>query len=231
MIRFAIEKDLVEIDDLRRANQEALGFIPFSKFQWHIEKRPETICVLLENERVVSYIYWTSGIPVSKIQHLVVSKDCRGKGYGGQLLNYAIEVMRVPNRLGVACRCRVNMPEAVKFWTSHGFKVIREGISSGKRDNLLRLYKELQPSGIPVEELVKEKFRGGGQRRGFRLIKSEGGNPNPLTKPEFEALLTKAAQPLPKPEQPPAQEKEQTSPSNGKALEIREPNKDEQECH
>lgn len=33
----------------------------------------------------------------------------------------------------------------------------------------------------------------------------------PLTKPEFEALLTKAAQPLPKPEQPPDQEKEQTS--------------------
>jgi len=32
----------------------------------------------------------------------------------------------------------------------------------------------------------------------------------PLTKPEFEALLTKAAQPLPKPEQPPAQETEQT---------------------
>ncbi len=32
---------------------------------------------------------------------------------------------------------------------------------------------------------------------------------NDLTKQEFEALLTKAAQPLPKPEQPPAQEKEQ----------------------
>jgi len=33
----------------------------------------------------------------------------------------------------------------------------------------------------------------------------------PLTKQEFEALLTKAAQPLPKREQPPAQEVEQTS--------------------
>ena len=32
-----------------------------------------------------------------------------------------------------------------------------------------------------------------------------------LTRKEFEALLTKAAQPLPKPEQPPAQEIEQTS--------------------
>ena len=197
MIRFAIEKDLAEIDELRRANQEALGFVPFSKFQWHIEKRPGTICVLLENERVASYIYWTAGIPVSKIQHLVVSKDCRGKGYGGQLLNYAIEIMRVPDRLGVACRCRVNMPEAVRFWTSHGFKVIREEISSGKRGNLLRLYKELQSSSIPLEELVKEKFRGGGQRKGFRLIKSEAKNVDFLTKSKFEALLTKAAQPLP----------------------------------
>ena len=36
-------------------------------------------------------------------------------------------------------------------------------------------------------------------------------NKKPLTKKEFEALLTKAAQSLPKLEQPPDQEGEQTS--------------------
>ncbi len=171
MIRFATNNDLLNIDALRRANQEAVGFVPFSKFQWHIENRPGTICVLLENDEVASYIYWTTGIPVSKIQHLVTSEECRGKGYGKQLLNYAIELMRVPNRYGVACRCRVNLPEAVKFWIACGFEVIREE-KSGKRGNLLRLYKELQPSTIPPEELVKEKFRGGGQRKGFKLIRA-----------------------------------------------------------
>ena len=46
-----------------------------------------------------------------------------------------------------------------------------------------------------------------GKARNYIVI--DDSNPN-LTRKEFETLLTKAAQPLPKPEQPPAQETEQT---------------------
>jgi len=171
MIYTATLEDLREMDSLRRANQEAVGFVPMSKWEWHIETRPNTLLCMREEGEITGYIYWTPGLPVSHIQQLVVREDVRRWERGTNLVQRAIHLMEHPGRYGVTCRCRVDL-EATLFWEALGFELIRQE-ASGVRGPVLRYYLELKPTLLPLGIYLPEKFRGGGQRKGFRLI---GGN-------------------------------------------------------
>ena len=109
MVNFAVADDLKEMDSLRRANQEAVGFVPLSKLEWHVAHRPRTLIVLREGGELTGYIYWTPGIPVAHIQQLVVREDLRRWERGTALVNYALAAMNHPGRYGVRCRCRIDL--------------------------------------------------------------------------------------------------------------------------
>jgi len=167
-ISFATEDELAEMDSLRRANQEAIGFVPMSKWEWHVRHRPQTLIVMHENGDMVGYLYWTPGLPVAAIQHLVVRGDARRFERGTDLVEKAIQAMNHLGRYGVTCRCRCDL-EAIFFWLAIGFELIRQE-ESGRRGPVLRFYKELRPTLMPLGPYLPEKFRGGGQRIGFRPV-------------------------------------------------------------
>lgn len=169
MINFATMDDLAEMDFLRRNNQEAVGFVPISKWEWHVINRPKTLICLRENSEITGYIYWTPGLPVAAIQQLVVRKDARRFERGSALVDAAILAMKAPSRFGVTCRCRENL-EAVLFWEAIGWEKIRLE-QSGRRGPLWRFYLELQPCLFNLGIYLPQKFVGGGQRKGFRFIK------------------------------------------------------------
>jgi len=154
---------------LRRHCQEAVGFVPMSKWEWHIEHRPKTLITMREEGDMVGYIYWTPGLPIAAIQQLVIREDARRFERGTALVEKAIKAMEYRGRYGVTCRCRHDL-EAVFFWLAIGFELIRQE-ESGRRGPVLRFYKELKPSLMALGPYLPEKFRGGGQRVGFRLIK------------------------------------------------------------
>jgi len=168
MISFATYDDLAEMDSLRRANQEVVGFVPMSKWEWHIGNRPRTLLIMRENDDMVGYLYWTAGLPVAAIQQLVVREDARRFERGTALVGSAVMAMEHPNRYGVTCRCRCDL-EAVLFWEALGWEKIRLE-ESGRRGSLWRFYKSLKPALLDLGLYLPQKFTGGGQRKGFRLV-------------------------------------------------------------
>jgi len=173
MIDIATLKDLKEMDSLRRANQEMVGFVPLSKWEWHISHRPTTLLVLREESEITGYLYWTPGHPVASIQQLVIREDLRRLDRGTMLVKALIRLLfDAPSWYGVTCRCRADL-EATIFWKILGFELIRVE-QSGRRGPVLRYYKELKPTLLPLGIYLPEKFRGGGQRHGYRLIKNKG---------------------------------------------------------
>lgn len=169
-IEYATHDDLNEMDALRRSNQEAVGFIPLSKWEWHIDYRPRTLIVLREHTDMVGYIFWTPGLPVAAIQQLVIRADARRFERGSELVGKAIEAMNHPGRYGVTCRCRMDL-EATLFWPAVGFELVRQE-QLGRRGPVLRFYRQLKPTLLNLGAYLPERFRGGGQRQGFRLTKS-----------------------------------------------------------
>jgi len=160
---------LAEMDSLRRANQEAVGFVPFSRWEGVMEHRPETISMLYENGDMVGYVWWTPGIPVAAIQQLVVREDARRFERGTELVARAILRMNHPLRYGVTCRCRCDL-ESTAFWEAVGFRAIRLE-ESGRRGPVMRYYRELRPALLDLGEFLPVRGRTpGGQRRGFRWV-------------------------------------------------------------
>jgi len=159
--------DLKEMDSLRRRNQEAVGFIPLSRYEDEIERSPTQVLTGWENGDMVAYLYWTRGIPVAPIQQLVVREDARRRDRGTAMVDAAIEHMLLdPRRYGATCRCRVDL-EAVDFWQACGFKAVRLE-ESGRRGPCMRFFKELRPALFGLGLYLPFPTNLQSQRRGFR---------------------------------------------------------------
>ena len=150
ILRCASEKDAAGVEALRRANQEAVGFIPFSRYVAVTRDKPCCLLVASDTpETVDGFLYWTPGLPVAAIQQLVVDVNHRGQGIGRLLVVSALRLMVQDScRFGVTLRCRANLP-SVGFWQGQGFDVVRSSLS-GRRGPVLRLYRELRPALLPL---------------------------------------------------------------------------------
>lgn len=140
----ASDQDLPAMDALRRANQESVGFIPMSKWEWEVKRELETLLILEENGDVIGYIYWLPGWPIATIQQVVTRNDARRREIGTALVNAAIERIKQIGRYGVMCRCRADL-EAILFWPSVGFHQVRVE-SSGRRGPCIRFFQQLRPA-------------------------------------------------------------------------------------
>lgn len=162
--------DLLELDSLRRTEQESVGFIPMSKYEEEVERRKATVLTMRENGDMVGYLYWTRGFPVATIQQVVIRQDARRRERATSLVDAATQEMSEQGRAGVTCRCRVDL-DAVAFWEACGFERIRLE-DSGRRGPLIRFYKALSPSLLEPSLWLRgpEFGRLAKQRRGFRVV-------------------------------------------------------------
>ena len=77
VIKAATKADLKELDSLRRKEQEAVGFLPMSRYEIEVERGKSTLLVMRDNGDMVGYLFWTRGSPVAAIQQVVVRSDAR----------------------------------------------------------------------------------------------------------------------------------------------------------
>lgn len=142
-IRPAAMMDLLELEAMRRAEQEAVGFLPMSCYERQIVHDPTCILTAWDNGDMTGYLYWTPGLPIAAIQQIVIRHDARREERGALLVHSAIDSMTADlRRYGVTCRCRVDL-EAVAFWESLGFCACRIE-ASGRRGPCIRYYLPLR---------------------------------------------------------------------------------------
>ncbi len=170
VVRKAQPADVPAIDSLRRAEQEAVGFLPQSRYEIEASRREPTLLVMLENGDYVGYLFWTPGWPVATIQQVVVRQDARRDERATRLVEAAEQAMLSMGRYGVTCRCRLNL-EAINFWSALGYREVRIE-ESGRRGSLMRYWKELTPALFEVETYLRGPAFGkmAKQRRGFRAL-------------------------------------------------------------
>ena len=93
MIQPATLADLKELDSLRRANQEAVSFVPYSRYAEVVERCPSNLLTFWDNGDMTGYLYWTAGTPVGTIQQVVVRHDARRGERATALVTAALEAM------------------------------------------------------------------------------------------------------------------------------------------
>lgn len=170
-IRLATHEDLLAIDALRRAEQEAVGFLPLSRYEREVESRRRTLWVLSENGDVVAYLLWTRGWPVATVQQLVVRDDARRIQRATALVDRVRAEMLRQHRYGVTCRVRADLA-AVLFWRALGFREVRRE-ASGRRGPCIRFYQGIGPTLFDLGDYLRSAAPGMMQRRGFRLSRTE----------------------------------------------------------
>lgn len=169
-VGIAVAADLRELEALRRDEQEAVGFLPLSRYEAEVVAGRKTLITLRDNGDMTGFLFWTRGRPVATIQQIVVRPDARRHERATALVNEACRIMEAGGHAGVTCRCRVDL-EAIAFWEAMGFEMIRLE-ESGRRGPLMRFYLSLQPSLLSPSEFLRSSAFGplAQQRRGFRLM-------------------------------------------------------------
>lgn len=168
IIRPAASADLRAIDALRRANAEAVGFVPLARWQEQLQRDARCLLTGWENADLVAYIYWTPGLPVAAIQQVVVREDARKSERGREIVTAAAEIMQEdPQRFGVTCRCRVDL-ESTAFWEALGFVLCRLENTGGRRGPAARYYKALRPALMDLGPYLPQRYQSWGSRTGFR---------------------------------------------------------------
>ena len=168
-VRLATTADLAAIDSLRRAEQEAVGFIPMSRYESEIEARRRTLFVMRENNDPVGFLFWTRGWPIGTVQQIVIRDDARRQERGAALIATAAEQMGAEGRKGITLRCRASLG-AVDFWRALGFAVVRQE-QGGRRGPLWRFYRPIQPSLLEPTDFVRGLGINGGPRSSFRTTR------------------------------------------------------------
>lgn len=81
------------------------------------------------------------GVPFYRVMGFVVDRNCRGKGFGGLILEKAIaEVYRDFGRRSLALGVHRDNHRAAKFYEKHGFR--KTGVFEGNDEYWLRLISE-----------------------------------------------------------------------------------------
>lgn len=159
-------QDLAAIDSLRRSEQEAVGFLPMSRYEREVSRGLSTLLLGLENDDPVAFAFWTRGFPVATVQQLVVREDARREQRASEMFAHCSQVAQDQGRYGITLRCRLDLP-ANEFWRAMGLREIREE-NSGRRGPLMRYYGELRPALFDLGDYLRLPGFSPGQRIGFR---------------------------------------------------------------
>ncbi len=120
--------DIAYIDDLRKKEGHAVGFIPKQRYEMEIRReRLGSLFVAVENDDRVGFIYATHGGGCSKIQQIAIQRDARLLERGRLLVDAIRQdgLRRSVTQLG--CRCAADL-ESVGFWKALGFDVVGENV-------------------------------------------------------------------------------------------------------
>ena len=164
--------DIFYIDDLRKKNSEAIGFIPKVRYEMEINReRHGTILVYEENADLVGFIYATHNqAGVTHIQQIAIQEDARRLERGALL----VEAAKKERDWLISCRCAADL-ESVGFWQAIGFQFLdnvnpksiygrgkdKSTLPTRRKREILRFQKVVGGIFVPVlagtEELRVEK--------------------------------------------------------------------------
>lgn len=149
-IRRATEADLKFIDDLRRKESEAVGFIPLERYRMEMDgRRNGRLWVAEENADLVGFAYCTYG-DVGHIQQIAIRSDARLEERASALV-IAHDMESVRRGLSESgCRVADDL-EATRFWEALGFRGVRSvdgGLARARRITYYR--KALTPRLLEV---------------------------------------------------------------------------------
>lgn len=120
-VRRATLKDIVYVDSLRRKESEAIGFIPWRRYEMEITgERQGSILLAIENNDPVGFLYAThnrSG--VTHIQQVAIQEDARRVERATALVN----AVQRPTDWLISLRCAADL-EATEFWKALGFELL-----------------------------------------------------------------------------------------------------------
>lgn len=142
--RIAEEKDLLEIvallsrDDLGKDREKYQNPLPESylnAFKNITLDRNQELIVMIENNRIlgtlqISYLQYLTyqGGMRAQIEAVRVHEDCRGKGYGSLLIQWAVDRSRAKGVHLVQLTTDKKRPKALEFYEKLGFIASHEGM-------------------------------------------------------------------------------------------------------
>lgn len=154
LLRRAGVADLAYIDQLRRRESEAIGFLSRSAYEgvlagWDDRegcRRNGRIWLAEVNAEPVGFVYATPGAEgrPAKVIQVCIQPDARRIEYGSALVAEVERWAEQLQRPGVSCRVATDL-EATEFWSALGFELRGHEAGGSRRGRVLeRRYKPLR---------------------------------------------------------------------------------------
>ena len=128
-IRRATLDDLKYLDDLRKKNGDALGFIPMQGYEMEVNgERRGSIYLTFDNEDPTGFIYAThSGRGASHIIQVAIQEDARRMERASLLVNAVVADGEARRSWLTSLRCADDL-DSNHFWEALGFSLEQEGV-------------------------------------------------------------------------------------------------------
>ncbi len=128
-IQKATLADLKYLDDLRKKNGDAVGFIPLQRYEMEVNgDRKGSIYLSFDNNDPTGFIYAThSGRGSTHIIQVAIQEDARLMERATLLVDAVVADGQKRNSWLTTLRCADDL-EAGKFWKALGFSLEREGV-------------------------------------------------------------------------------------------------------
>lgn len=133
-LRRATLEDLKFIDDLRRRESDAVGFVPLIRYEQEVSgARNGRLWVIEENVDPVGFAFVTFGHGLARIQQIAVREDARRMERATSLVKAAAAEARVRGLRELGCRVADDL-ESNAFWEALGFSAVGN-VAGGLRRN------------------------------------------------------------------------------------------------
>ncbi|MBU1120472.1 MAG: GNAT family N-acetyltransferase [archaeon] len=125
MISSIEEKDLKEISEL--ILEEFPYVEPFKeKLGQRINEKKVFVFKLVEEKELIGFIDFQLRKGIGRINAVTVKKDFRRKGYGSELLKFAVDFLKERNAERITLLVKKENLDAKKLYERNGFRVKRE---------------------------------------------------------------------------------------------------------
>ncbi len=93
-----------------------------NRFTADLSKGTSSIAVIEDDDKVIGFCKINYGLAVGVLEYLVVVEDCRGKGYGARLMDWAINKFDELGIRNIDVKV-VDGNEAITLYEKYGFKM------------------------------------------------------------------------------------------------------------
>lgn len=123
MIRPLREEDLDQVEAIEK-DSFGKGAWDAETFRFEVTKNPcGHIDVLEEGGRILGYVGWWDMGDRMEITTFAIRKECRRRGWGSALMEYAIRTAEDHRMKNITLEVRVSNEPAIRLYEKHGFQI------------------------------------------------------------------------------------------------------------